>query len=151
MPRESFANIVNLIIDNKAWDFPSDARARAYLMRQKIRGHLRTPAEGIQQEFTKPNVKRHRLNPGGSLMVCAGIVNCRVAVWSYVDGRWNGETAANMYKDVLLPAMARRRGRKTAYRALADNDPTGYKSTDAAKMKQECGITASSTLGIALF
>ena len=77
---------------------------------------------------------------GKSLKVCAGIVNSRVAVWHYIDGPLNGETAASTYRDVLFPALKRRRGAKRSYKVLEDNDPTGYKSGKAIEAKKELGI-----------
>ena len=137
-----FADSMDLVIDNKSWDYPADERARNYLRRQRIRGHLRTPAEGLKAGFTKPNKKRHRINPGGSVMVCAGIIKCRVAVWHYVNKRWNGEAAASTYRDVLAPKLQTKVGPKRKYRVLEDNDPTGYKSRKATEQKVESRIHA---------
>ena len=83
-----------MLIDNKSWECPVNVAGRQYLMRQKIRGHLRLPSEGLNPAFTKPNARKHRMKGGKSLKVCAGICNSRVAVWHYIDGPWNGETAA---------------------------------------------------------
>lgn len=142
LSQDYFAKHADLVIDNKAWDYPATAKARTYLKRMKIRGHLRTKAEGLKPAFTKPNRKRHRMNPGGSLLVCAGLIHCRVKVWHYIDGRWNGQMAADVYRDILHPAMRRNRGHKQEYKVVEDNDPTGYKSKKAVDQKTECGITA---------
>ena len=142
LPTSYFADGVDLLIDNKTWEYPADAKGRAYLMRQKIRGHLRLPGEGLKPAFTKPNPRKHRMKGGGALSVCAGIINGRVAVWRYIDGRWNSEVAAATYRDVLWPAVKRLRGEKRAYTVLEDNDPTGYKSNKAVATKRELHIHA---------
>ena len=140
LPATYFTDSVDLVIDNKSWECPVNVAGRQYLMRQKIRGHLRLPSEGLNPAFTKPNSRKHRMKGGKSLKVCAGIVNSRVAVWHYIDGPWNGETAASTYRDVLFPALKRRRGAKRSYKVLEDNDPTGYKSNKAIAAKKELGI-----------
>ena len=142
LPNDHFVDGVDMIIDNKAWDYPADERSRTYLQRQKIRGHLRLPSEGLKPAFTKPNPKKHRINPGGSLMVCAGICNSRVAVWHYINAKWNGGVAAATYRDVIAPAMRRRRGVKQVYKVVEDNDPSGYKSNKAIAAKQALCIEA---------
>ena len=45
---------VDMIIDNKHMDIPTTERARQYLAQQRVRFHLRTPAEGVLPECTKP-------------------------------------------------------------------------------------------------
>ena len=47
---------------------------------------------------TKPNLKRHRTNPGATAWVLGGIIGDRVRVWRYVDEKWSGATAADVYE-----------------------------------------------------
>ena len=138
--KEYFRDSVDLLMDNKQWDAPTTERARKHLKRQKIKGHLRTPEEGLQPAFTKPNRKRHRINPGGALHVCAGISNSKVVLWEYIHGRWNGQRAADLYKGAVHTALAKHRGEKRTYKVLEDNDPAGYKSGKAVRAKKEMGI-----------
>ena len=55
-------------------------------------------------------------------------------MWEYVDGMWNGASAAAMYQGPLLKTLERAYPEKAArsnykWIILEDNDPTGYKSS----------------------
>lgn len=139
-PLRRYTEVIDMIIDNKKFDVPTSARARDNQARQKVIGQIRTPQEGLEKGFTKPNSKRHRMNPGGSASVCAGISNCQVVLWEYFDGRWNGEKAAEMYQGPIIKALKKKRGVKAKYLLVEDNDPTGYKSGKGIDAKQELGI-----------
>ena len=140
LPKTYFADTVDLIIDNHYEDVATDERARVYLQKQRVRGHLRTPAEGLKKGFTKPNKKKHRINPGGGLHICAGISNCKVVLWEYIEGRWNGAKAAALYKGPIYQTLQKHRGPKSRYIIVEDNDPAGYKSGKGKKAKREVGI-----------
>ena len=109
---------------------------------QRVRFHLRTPAEGTVDEFTKPGRKKNRYNTGAQANVCAGISNGRVVLWHYLPKVWNGEAAAHLYTNIIYPTLRRCRGDKRAYTILEDNDPTGYKSNAAKRVKADCHIIA---------
>lgn len=109
---------------------------------RKVHGQLRTPKEGIESGFTKPNSKRHIMNPGGGVHVCAGISNCRVVLWEYFTGSWSGEKAADMYTGPIKAALKKHRGAKAYHLIAEDNDPTGYKSKAGIRAKEEQGIRA---------
>jgi len=141
-PASYFADQVDLIIDNKVFDLPTSERARQYLAQQRVRFHLRTPAEGLHKEYTKAGRKKNKYNTGGKVNVCAGISNGRVVLWEYLPKAWNGEQAANLYKGAVMDIMKKQRGHKRTYRVLEDNDPRGFKSGKAQTAKAELGITA---------
>ena len=69
-----FTTGVDMIIDNKKFDVPTTERARAYMNKTRVRGHLRTPGEGTLPEFTRPGRKKNRMYTGGSASVC---LSCR--------------------------------------------------------------------------
>ena len=60
-------------------------------------------------------------------------------MWEYYK-RWNGETAAKMYKGPILSALKKKRGVKRSYLIMEDNDPTGYKSGLGMVAKKEVHI-----------
>ncbi len=101
---------------------------------------MRTPAEGLKKEFTKPGRKKNRMNTGAKASVCAGISNGRIVLWHYLPKKWNGEEAAKLYREVISPTLKRVRGLKRSHRLLEDNDPTGYKSNKAKAAKVETNI-----------
>ena len=123
-------------MDNKKFAIPTSSRAKRYVKMVKVRGHLRTRAEGIKKHFTKPKSTKHKVNPGAHVNVCAVIINCRVAVWQYLPSRWCGEVARDLYSDPLIKALREHRGIKAVYKTIEDNDPTGYKCNIAKKAKK---------------
>ena len=140
-PATYFTDGLDLIMDNKRWATPVHTAAVRHGNMQKVRGHLRTRSEGLQPGYTKPNKRKHRMNPGGHVHVCAGIIGCRVRLWHYLpQGRWNGDVAAQVYRGPIMAALKRHRGEKASYRVLEDNDPSGYKSSKAKEAKRELGI-----------
>ena len=137
-----WTDTVDMYIDNTTWNVPTTERARKYLNQSKVRGHLRTRSEGLQTGFTKPSGKKHNMNTGGKLKIVAGISNCRVALWHYVDGPWNGNVAAQIYKGPINKTLKKKRGEKKRYVIVEDNDPVGYKSGKAIAAKAELKITS---------
>ena len=91
-----FTDGVDLIMDNTSWDVPATIRARKYLNQRKVRGHLRKRSEGLQKGFTKPSGKKHHMNTGAKLKILAGVSNCKVVLWYYLDGPWNGGGAQQL-------------------------------------------------------
>ena len=141
-PKSYFSSKIDLIIDNKKFDVPTHARGRQRLKQRRVRGHLRTPGEGLSAGFTRPNDKRHRMNVGAGVTVCAGICNGRIVLWEYLARRWNGAEAAALYRGPIHKALVKHRGQKRSYKVLEDNDPTGYKSKKAVAAKVDLGIKA---------
>ena len=139
-PGTFYTDKVDLIIDNKRFDTPTHEAARKYLKKGRVRGHLRLKSEGLKDEFTKPSKKKNRMNTGGSVNVCAGISNCRIVLWEYLKGPWNGASAVNLYQGPIMKALKKERGEKRSYTVLEDNDPTGYKSSKAVAAKRALRI-----------
>ena len=48
--------------------------------------------------------------------------------------------AADVYKNVVAPALVRAHGRKRRYTIVEDNDPTGYKPTAGKRAKADLHI-----------
>ena len=80
----------------------------------------------------------------GGVHICAGICGDKIVLWEQVKGPWNGEKAAAMYKGPICKALKTHRPKKTTWKVLEDNDPTGFKSSKGAASKKECGIKAES-------
>ena len=86
--------------------------------------------------------KELKFSAPGVYVQCA-VVKGRVAMWEYIDGNWNGEEAANMYKGPLLRAMKKHypnKAKKEPWVVLEDNDPAGYKSGKARRAKEAVNI-----------
>ena len=139
----SFFTGMDVIMDNKRWDFPTTDKARTYVRRLRVRGHLRTPAEGLKPNFTKPNRKKNRMYTA-AVSLCAGIARNKVVLWTYLPKTWNGTAAANLFKGPVLKALKQNSAGKTRFRIIEDNDPTGYTCKKAVAAKGESRITAVS-------
>ena len=140
-PDSFWVEDLDLAIDNKVFSIPTFPGAKRQLKMAKVRGHLRTRSEGLEQGFTKPNNKKHRGNIGPRVNVCAGIINSRVRVWEYLPKTWNGDVAASLYRGPIAAALRKWRGAQQRYWLLEDNDPTGYKSKKALQAKKDVHIT----------
>ena len=75
-----------------------------------------------------------------SINLRAGICKGKVALWTYLPKKWNGEEAAKLVRGLLVTAVRRSRGAKRSYRMIEDNDPVGYKSRKAENAKEEVNI-----------
>ena len=138
-PLKRFLEDIDMIIDNKCFKIPTTPAARALRLKQKMTNQLRTRAEGLQTNFTKPKAALHRRSLGGAVTLCAGISNCRIVLWEYVHA-WNGQVAADMYKGPIMKSLTKHRTVKPSYLLAEDNDPTGYKSGKAMAEKRRLGI-----------
>ena len=140
LPTSFWTDKVDAYIDCKAWPIPRTTKGRKFLNKLKVRGHLRTKAEGLNKEFTKPDKRKHHMNVGPNAKVFAAIVGNRVRVWHYLPAVWSGSAAADVYKTVLAPALTRFRGAKRQYDILEDNDPTGFKAAVSIAAKKALKI-----------
>lgn len=131
-----FGTQVDIIIDNKKFEVATNDESRLWQAKSKVRHQIRTRAEGLLTNYTKPNVKRNRRNLGGSVNVCAGISKNRIVLWKYLTGRWNGEAAANIFAVDIKKVFKRNCPDKARPTILEDNDPTGYKSGVAVATKR---------------
>ena len=131
-------------MDNKKFEVPTTEAARSFKAKLKVRYQIRTRGDGLLPKYTKPNLKRHRKNLGGSLTVCAGVSKDRVVLWRYVDGPWNADVAASIYGKDIKNILRRRCPDKVKPNILEDNDPTGYTSGKAKQVKKELGYNIMS-------
>jgi hypothetical protein len=143
LPARYYVDQVDMIIDNKKWPIPTSQQARRYLLQHRVRGHIRTPQEGLKPEFTKPSPRKHRRNPGGCVNLCAGVSGGRIVLWEYLYGPWGGNAAVALYEGPILKTLQKTRGVKRRYTILQDNDPRGYqakKAVDARTAKHMCSM-----------
>ena len=73
------------------------------------------------------------------VQVTAAVVNGKIRMWKYVEGKWNADAAVAMYRElakVLKKAYPHHEGR---FSVIEDNDPSGFKCKRAivekAKLK----------------
>lgn len=139
-PDNYFTERIDAIHDIKQFDCPLYEKGKRYLKMKKVRGQLRTKAEGIKKEFTKPKSNKTRVNTGATVKVCAVIIDCKVKVWHYLPKRWCGDAAVDLYNGPIIKALRKHRGVKKNYHIVEDNDPSGYKANKAIAAKKALGI-----------
>ena len=100
-----------MIMDCNQWEAALTPEGRNHQAKQAVHGQIRTLAEGLEADFTKPNKEKHRKSVGGYVRVLAGISNSRIALWEY-HKRWHGFTAAEMYKGLVIRTLQKKRGVK---------------------------------------
>ena len=140
----TWAKKPHAIIDNKHFQLFTTGAGREHAARRGLRGAYQGCGEEPEGHMVKPKGGNMRF-PARGVTVTAGVIRGRIRVWDYVDGKWNGEKAATMYKGPLVKAMKRaypeqatKPGNK--WEVLEDNDPSGFKSSKAKKAKSEVGI-----------
>lgn len=127
-PKTFWTEDVDLIIDCKKFPIPTSRAAVSRLRSQKVRGLLRTAAEGLKPGCTKPNARKHRFNAGGHVHVLAGICGDRFVLWEEIHGRWNSKKAEEMYAGPMKAALAKHRPGKKSWLVMEDKDRSCFKS-----------------------
>ena len=69
-----------MIMDCKQWEAALTPEGRNHQSKQAVHGQVRTPAEGLEADFTEPNKKNHWKSVGSYVRVLAGISNSRIAL-----------------------------------------------------------------------
>jgi hypothetical protein len=136
-PSTFWTKEVDLIIDAKKYKVPSNAAAARRLKKQKVRGALRTRAEGLRKHFTRPSATKHKFNAGGYVHILAGICGHKVVLWEEIKGMWNADKAAEMYSGPIKDVLKKKRPGKKHWRIMEDNDPAGFKSRKGKTAKKE--------------
>ena len=122
-------------IDGKFFKMYLTCAARLVAARHATSGAYRSPGQGLDGAYVKPQ-KRVKYNTGApSSLIVAGVGAGRMLVWHDVPcGRWRGQAAADMYKGPLHKSLIKAWGNKRHFNVLGDNDPTGFKSGKESKM-----------------
>jgi transposase len=135
---------IHMYMDCKRFALPVSATPRALLARGRVRGAFRTKSESLKSHLTKPNAKRHRVSPGASAWVLAGVINDRITMWRYIRGRWNAAKACQLYKTGVLATLQRVFPSRRSWTVVEDNDPAGFKAKASVDLKTSLKIQALS-------
>lgn len=131
---------VHMHIDVKHFQVFLHAGARTYAASRRVRGVYRLPGQGLGRAYVRAD-KRLMYNPGArGVQVLAGVGKGKMLVWQYIEGAWNSETAANIYKGPIRSALKKAYPRQTSWRVLEDNDPAGFKSGAGRAAKRSARI-----------
>ena len=112
-------------LDNKKFPLPLTPAQRRRIRCNRITGHLRKPCEGVQQGFTKPREK-HSFIGSPSVNIAAAVSKNRVIMWEVLEGTWNGQAAADLYKGPLLKSLKRTFPDEKTFLLVEDGDTKGY-------------------------
>jgi len=139
-PASWWSNHLHMSIDCKHFQVLLHGTARKHAAQQGARGAYRLPGDGLGKGYTKPS-KKLKYNPGtAGVQVLAAVGNGKILAWEYIEGRWNGDTAAKMYTGPLLKKLKKNFPAALKYNVLEDNDPTGFKSSKGVAAKDEANI-----------
>jgi hypothetical protein len=127
--------------DNKAFPLPLTPAQVTKLKQTRITGHLRTPEEGVQKGFTKPRTE-HAWIGFPSVTISAVVAINRIIMWEVVEGSWNGQKAADIYKGPMKKALQQTWGQKRFYRIIEDGDRKGNQSNKGKRAKVSAKIRA---------
>ncbi|CAK0792892.1 unnamed protein product [Prorocentrum cordatum] len=134
---------VHACMDNKAFQVLPNAKCRKVAAKRKARGVYRKRKRDLSVGHVKPsNPKVLKQSSGkGSVTIACAIGARKVLMWHQVVGSWNVAAAERMCSGAPQPALERAcpsvRGK---FRAMEDNDPTGYKSRSGMAAKKSAGI-----------
>ena len=131
---------IELHIDLKNFLKYTTQRTRDFVAMREVRGAYRAQGEGLDEAYVVLP-KDLRFNSGGRpCRIAAGVGKGRVRLWSEVEGKWTGSSAAMLYKGALLNALKQGWPKQRSWTILEDNDPTGFKSKLGLKAKAESKI-----------
>ena len=116
---------VHIHLDNHCFKVATTAFAPKLLAKRRVRAVYRKKGKSLRSAHVKPDPKL-RLNTGAKgILKMAGLGGGKVLVFETIHGKWSGQKAADMYKDVVAKALKKRYPAEKAYCVLEDNDPTG--------------------------
>jgi hypothetical protein len=122
---------VQIHLDNHHFKRASTGKGRKLLGKRHVRFVLRKKGKKesrIKSCYVKPPGK---LRAGGlvkGVLKCGGVGGGKVLVWETIVDRWSGDKAAEMYTEVIKPALKKKYPSKKRFTILEDNDPTGNMS-----------------------
>eukprot|EP00973_Karenia_brevis_P092088 12410694-Karenia_brevis.AAC.1 len=144
---DSWVTEPHAVIDNKLFQMFVTEQGRDYAARRKVRGAYQAEGQDPKPWLVKPKSKSNIKFPAKGITVTAAAINGKIRMWDYVQGHWNGQAAADMYKGPLAKALRKAYPAEAAkatpkWLVLEDKDPSGYKSSKGMAAKDAVGISA---------
>ena len=131
---------VHMHIDVKHFSIFLDGKGRRHIAQVGCRGAYRGLGERFAPGTVKPNPKVKYSSGVPGVKVLAGVGNGKVLLWQFIESRWSGQVAADMYKGPMLEALQNAYPRKRRFTVLEDNDPSGFKSSKGVAAKAEARV-----------
>ena len=127
---------VHIHLDNHMFKAASTGAGRKLLAKRGVRGVYRKIGKSLRAGHVKPNPKMS-LNTGvKGFLKTGGVGGGQVLVWNTIEGRWGGDAAAQLYAQIVTPALKARYPGQKRYCILEDNDPTGNRSKKGIDAKR---------------
>ena len=120
-----WAKTVHVHLDNHLFKVATTGAGRRLLAKRAVRGVYRKKGKSLRPGHVKPHPKQHLSLGVKGFLKAGGVGGGKVLVWRAVQGHWSGNAAAELYKDVVHPALVKHYPGKKAFCILEDNDPTG--------------------------
>ena len=131
---------VHVHLDNHVFKVATRAPGRKLLAKRRVRGVYRKKGKSLRPGHVKPSPKLHLSLGAKGISKMGGIGGGRVLVWHTIEGGWSGSKAAELYTDVVQPALRTRYPRTKHFCILEDNDPTGNRSKKGLQAKADAHI-----------
>ena len=93
-----------------------------------VRGTYRKKGKQLTSAHVKPNPKLRLQTGSKGILKLGGVGGGRVLVWETINGSSGGKMAADMYTNVILPALKAAYPAAKKFTLLEDNDPVGNRS-----------------------
>jgi transposase len=131
---------IHIHADNHMFPVATKAKGRKLLSVRRVRGAYRKKGKSLRPGLVKPS-RKFKVNTGAKGILKTGAVGGgKVLVFHTIVGRWGGESAASMYKDVMAKALRSRYPKAKSFVLLEDNDPSGNLSTKGIESKRAAKI-----------
>ena len=140
MPRAWWLEAVHVHLDNHVFKVATTPKGRKLLAKRRVRGVYRKKGKSLKSGHVKPSAKQHASLGAKGILKAGGVGGGQVLVWHTIHGAWSGSQAAELYRDVVKPALRSRYPRTKQFCVLEDNDPTGNRSKKGLQAKQEAKL-----------
>ena len=132
---------IHAAIDGKHFACYLNAANRVRAAQHRTWGAYRSPGKGLAGAYVKPKRSLKHNTGAPSALIIGGVGKGRCLMWHCVpEGKWNSQSAVDMYKDSLAKKLQQVWPGKRAWNVLEDNDPTGFRSNAAVLAKEEVKI-----------
>lgn len=144
-PRSWWLKRVHIHLDNKHFKVALTRKGKSLMAKRAVRGCYRPKNKPkkdkvIKSCYVKPSKKLQTNLGTQGVLKLGGVGAGQVLVWHTIEGKWCGAKAAEMYKDVVKPALAKQFPKRRSHTILEDNDPTGNMSKKGKEAKIACGL-----------
>ena len=134
-PATWWTKAIHMHLDNHHFKVATTGAGRRLLAKRTVRGVYRAKGKALRPGHVKPHPKLNLSLGVKGFLKAGGVGGGKVLVWHTVEGHWSGNVAAQLYTDVVRPALEKQFPAKKSFCILEDNDPTGNLSKKGIEAK----------------